>query len=108
VRTSFEALFTHVRPGGWYVIEDLQTSYWPSLGGEPPPGSANTSMGLLKDLLDGVHISEHTTDDDMVAPPTIPAQVHVHHGLAFLRRVGAHERGVPGWFQNREADVRTT
>jgi demethylmacrocin O-methyltransferase len=106
VRTSYETLFEHVRPGGWYVIEDLQTSYWPSLGGEPPPGSARTSMGLLKDLLDDVHLSEHTTDDDVVTPPSVPAQVSVYHGLAFLRKVDAHERGVPGWFQNRESDVR--
>lgn len=26
---SFNALFPKVKPGGWYVIEDLHASYWP-------------------------------------------------------------------------------
>lgn len=33
VLTRFRAVFPHLRPGGKYVIEDLQTSYWPSFGG---------------------------------------------------------------------------
>jgi hypothetical protein len=109
VRTGFEALFEHVRPGGYYVIEDLQTSYWPALGGEPPPGSSRTTVGLLKELLDGVHVSEYTAGDDVVAPPTTPSRVCVYHNLALLQKGLAHERGIPTWLRQRfEAEMGTT
>jgi predicted O-methyltransferase YrrM len=32
-RTSLEVLWDHLHPGGVYVIEDLETSYWPKFGG---------------------------------------------------------------------------
>lgn len=32
-QTSFEGLFPYVSPGGWYIIEDLHTAYWPSYHG---------------------------------------------------------------------------
>lgn len=32
VLTSFRALFPHLRASGLYVVEDLQTSCWPSHG----------------------------------------------------------------------------
>lgn len=54
VRISFHALFPHVRPGGLYVVEDLQTAYWPSWGGHPE-ATASTSMGMLKSFVDGLN-----------------------------------------------------
>lgn len=96
VRTSFEALFEFVRPGGYYIVEDLQTSYWPAFGGEDPPGSRRTTMGLLKDLLDSIHVGEHI--DEAMTPPTHPSSVHVYHNLAFLHK-GKHERGAPAWLK---------
>lgn len=109
VRTSFEALFEHVRPGGFYVVEDLQTSYWPDLGGEQPPGSSRTSIGLLKDLLDALHVSEYSDDDEVVAPPTTPASVSVYHNLAIMQKGIAHERGIPVWLKQRaQAEVRAS
>jgi hypothetical protein len=55
VRT-FEVLFPAVRPGGVYVIEDLQTSYQPKYGGRPRgDGREGTATGYLADVLDGLH-----------------------------------------------------
>jgi hypothetical protein len=103
VRTSFEALFPYVRPGGHYVIEDLQTSYWPDFGGELPPGSSRTTVGLVKDVLDQIHVREHTDGDDDAppAPHTSPSDVSVYHNLAFLRKGISHERGIPTWIKQR-------
>lgn len=46
IHVSFESLFPKVRPGGLYVIEDLHTSYWPSMAGARPecraPGSPSS------------------------------------------------------------------
>ncbi|HEV7759673.1 MAG TPA: class I SAM-dependent methyltransferase [Acidimicrobiales bacterium] len=109
VRTSFEALFPHVRPGGWYVIEDLHTSYWPAFGGEPPPGSSRTTLGLLKDLLDGLHVSELGDDeaDGPVDPARFPSDVCVYHNLVFLRKGLDGERGVPAWIRERASAQMT-
>jgi hypothetical protein len=46
VLTSFHYLFPGLRTGGFYVIEDLQTAYWPGYGGSSDDlGGACTSMG---------------------------------------------------------------
>lgn len=100
VRTSYEALFRHVRPGGLYVIEDLHTSYWPTLGGEPPPGSPSTTMGLLKDLIDRIHLREYTEIDDNDPADDHPAEITVHHNLAVLRKGTSAEPGAPKWIRD--------
>ena len=54
---TFKALFPMLNDGGIYVIEDLETSYWPSFGGMFPlieENSGNT-MDYLKDLTDGLN-----------------------------------------------------
>jgi hypothetical protein len=99
VRTSFEELFGCVRPGGYYVIEDLHTSYWPGFGGEEPPTSSRTTMGLLKDLVEQVQVSEYAGADLDVTKLTHPAEVSVYHDIAFLRKGITAERGIPEWIK---------
>lgn len=50
--TSVFKLLPIVKPGGFYVIEDLETS----LGSKPANviGYASTTLGLIKDLVDDV------------------------------------------------------
>lgn len=50
---SFEALFNKVCPGGWYVIEDLHTSYLD--GGVSNRYKGQTTVEYLKELLDTVN-----------------------------------------------------
>lgn len=99
VRTSFEELFGCVRPGGYYVIEDLHTSYWPNFGGEAPPCSSQTTIGLLKDLLEKLHVSEYAGEDLDTTKLTHPAEVCVYHDIAFLRKGISSERGIPDWIR---------
>jgi hypothetical protein len=102
VRTSFETLFPYVRPGGYYAIEDLYTSYWPALGGEPPPGSASTSLGMLKELVDTIHFREHAElSDDEAASAIHPSDLHLYHNLVILRRGINNEQGIPAWIRDR-------
>jgi SAM-dependent methyltransferase len=51
--TSFNALFSHVVPGGIYVIEDLHTSYSRGFGGGP--GKTDTTVEFLKGMVDIVN-----------------------------------------------------
>jgi mycinamicin biosynthesis methyltransferase MycE-like protein len=98
VRTGFESLFPHVRPGGYFVIEDFETSYWPEFGGELPPGSQRTSAGLIKDMIDQIHFREVADIDDGEArKASHPSDIHVYHNLVFLGKGMNHEQGSPKW-----------
>lgn len=49
-------MFPFVNPGGLYVVEDLQTAYWPRYGGAYEDlVNADTSMGMIKTLVDSLH-----------------------------------------------------
>jgi hypothetical protein len=100
VRASFETLFPYVRPGGYYVIEDLQTAYWPEFGGELPPGSPRTTAGLLKDIIDQIHFREYAEVSDEEARRAIhPSELSVYHDLAFLRKGVTAEPPSPDWIR---------
>lgn len=58
-KATMNALFPIVRPGGWYIVEDLHTSYWPQYKG----GYRNGNMiDFLKGLADNLHQSWFTQD----------------------------------------------
>ena len=105
VRTSFEELFGSVRPGGYYVIEDLHTSFWPEFGGEDPPCSSRTTIGLLKDLLERLHVSEYAGRDLDGTQLNHPSEVCVYHNIAFLRKGIGSERGIPDWIKQLGVQV---
>lgn len=58
VRQSFLSLFPHVKDDGWYVIEDLHTSYWETFGGRSTPNGDPTTIDLLRELMDHMHYAE--------------------------------------------------
>ncbi len=56
---SFEVLFPRLAPGGLYVVEDTQTSYWHNFGGSSTDlNRPNTTMNYFRRLLDGVNDAE--------------------------------------------------
>ncbi|HEY9703122.1 MAG TPA: hypothetical protein V6C58_11785, partial [Allocoleopsis sp.] len=54
---TFTILFPALKSGGLYVIEDLQTSYWPDHGyeGNKNPSEGYTAMNFLKSLTDCIN-----------------------------------------------------
>ena len=59
VITSFEFLFPRMSKRGFYIIEDVQTSYLDNFGGsEQDPDRPNTTMGYFKRLLHGLNYEE--------------------------------------------------
>lgn len=87
ILASFLALFPHVRPGGVYVIEDLETAYREDHGGDPSQRSGHTSVNLIQALVDGIHWPfwrgrGPTPIDRMVR------SVHVSKELAFIYKHG--------------------
>jgi len=80
---TFQTLFPLLRIPGTYVIEDTQTSYWPSYGGGD--GSDRTSVGFAKNLIDGVNYREFL--EDSYKPSYLDQHIvslHFYHNLIFI------------------------
>ena len=84
---SFEALFPHVRDGGVYVVEDLQTAYWEKFGGSSKPNTPGTSMTLLKRLSDGLNYAEFDIPNyQPTLTDTSIMSVAFYHNIAFIEK----------------------
>jgi hypothetical protein len=94
VITSFQALFPHVSQGGVYAIEDLQASYWSIFrGNEADLNDPKTSMGFLKQLVDGLHHADILAASERTLQPTDQwiSGLHFYHNLAFVEKCGNRE-----------------
>jgi demethylmacrocin O-methyltransferase len=98
-----------VRPGGFYVIEDLWTAYRAGWGGadsaDSPP---QTSVGLLKSLLDAIQYEEHPAGADPGAVAQSVVGVHVYHNVAFIEKGHNAEGGVPPWMPGSYDELMDT
>lgn len=88
VITTFKHLFPKLKTGGIYVIEDVQTSYWPSFFGDSVNlNNLSTSMGFFKSLTDGLNFTEFKLDDYQ---PTYYdkniVSMHFYHNLIFIHK----------------------
>ena len=87
VRATFRTLFPLLSAGGFYAIEDTQTSYWPRWGGSTDRQDPLTTMALVKDLVDGLNWVEFLDDDYQ---PTYTdrwvAAVHCYHNLVIIEK----------------------
>jgi len=95
---SFQALFPHLQPGGFYLIEDLQTSYWPGFGGSSSDLSGSQSaIGFLKSLIDGLNYEEFVPQEDRTPSYTDRNIVAIHffHSLAIIEK-GENAEGSSG------------
>lgn len=97
VLTSFHYLYPRLRAGGLYVIEDLQTAYWPGYGGSSVDlGGAGTSIGFLKTLVDGLNYEEFLLEGYQ---PTYydmnVVSLHFYHNLAVIGKGENAEGTIP-------------
>jgi hypothetical protein len=110
VRKSFRILFPMLADGGLYVIEDVQTSYWPQFGGSTDLDDPSTSMAMVKRLLDGLNHEEFL--DDAYEPSYTDVHVvgvHCYHNLVIIEkgdnREGSNKRAVnKRWYAAAEAE----
>jgi hypothetical protein len=81
-------LFPHLKSGGIYVIEDVQTSYWPKYGGTSADfNSALTTMGYFKRLADGLNWVEYDRPGYMPRDTDkMITGIHFHHNIIFVER----------------------
>ncbi|WP_256104213.1 hypothetical protein [Streptomyces sp. ODS05-4] len=99
VVAAFRAMFALVRPGGLYVVEDLQTSYWEGYGGSSVRrDDPATSMGYLKKLVDGLAHEDHEAggvEPDETARTLTGA--HFYRSLAIFDKGVNQEGPSPSW-----------
>ncbi len=87
---TLEKLWPHIRPGGLYIVEDVQTSYWAQYGGssdaatlKKPKNKPSTFLGHVVGLLDTLNCdySEEPCDQTLQA-------IHCYHHACALRKAG--------------------
>ncbi|OZM72635.1 hypothetical protein CFN78_13435 [Amycolatopsis antarctica] len=89
-RGTFDVLFPHVRSGGLYVVEDVQTSYWPVFGGNGTDlDDPDTTIGFGKQLVDGLNHDELLLTHEREAAVTD----HQIEGVHFYRNLMVLEKG---------------
>jgi len=75
---TFEEVFCNVKPGGFYICEDLHTNYWPKFGGGYKHG--DTFIEYSKNFIDAIHANRIT--DERSKPLQQP------HNIEDLKRLG--------------------
>lgn len=85
LRATFEILFPELTGDGIYVLEDLQTSYWPEFGGRRWRHAPGTSMSLVKSLVDGLNFEEIIGRKPTYTDAHVTA-VHCYHNVVFLQK----------------------
>ena len=83
---TFKLLFPALKDGGIYVIEDTQTSYWESYGGDGEDlDNPKTTMNFFKSLTDALNYKEYSWDEyvpDYFEEKIV--SVHFYHNLIFI------------------------
>src|SRR5262249_34157331 len=73
VVASFEALFPRLAEDGLYMVENLQTTFWPQF--DDSPSKNDTTMQLVSSLARAIHHAEIRLVDPAWQPPPIAARV---------------------------------
>jgi hypothetical protein len=93
VLLTFQHLFPHLADGGFYAVEDTQTSYWPDYGGDALGGNGpHTTMGYFKSLTDGLNWEEFRGN---CSPSYLDLNVKsmaFYHNLIIVRK-GSNQEG---------------
>ena len=91
VITTFQVLFPLLRPNGIYVVEDIQTAYWPTWGGGI--GNSNSSMAFFKKLVDGLNYVEYPIEDYEPSQFDLNiVEMAFFHNMVFLRKGNNDEK----------------
>jgi hypothetical protein len=86
IRATFAVLFPLLSEGGFYAIEDVQTSYWPRFGGSADPKDPATTMSMVKDFLDGLNYEEFGDQRPRFYTDSHVVAVHCYHGLVIIEK----------------------
>lgn len=87
ILTSFMTLFPLLDDGGIYVIEDIQTSYWPDYGGSSDLNDGTqTVIKFFKKLVDGLNYKEYKKVYDPNYFDKNIVSIHFYHNLIIIHK----------------------
>ena len=86
VITTFHHLFPKLADGGLYVVEDVETSYWPPDGNATERNDPRTSMGFFKSLVDGLNYEEFRTHHDPTYFDKNILSISFYHNLIVIKK----------------------
>lgn len=97
VIASFNILFPYLSDGGYYVIEDLHTSYWPQHGGSYGAVHTDklTSIQMLKMLVDGLNY-QYIPERQQTYCDTCIQYIHFYPSIAIMRK-GLNQYHISDW-----------
>ena len=99
---TFRYLFPLLADGGYYVVEDTQTSYWP-VKGTPEGGAGPTAMDFFKSLVDGLNWEEYFGDYEPNEYDLQITMISFYHNLVFIKKGTNREGSVNrSWHQDSE------
>jgi tetratricopeptide (TPR) repeat protein len=91
---TFKALFPLIADDGIYVVEDTQTSYWPTFGGNSADlNHPDSSLSFFKGLSDGLNYEELLLPD--YSPSYFEQNIvamHFYHNMVFIYK-GQNKEG---------------
>jgi hypothetical protein len=107
--TSLFTLISSVVPGGYYVLEDYFTSYWPVYDGSTlAKDFLDTPVRWLKQSIDVINRSNLLSEEvKQLVPDWGIEELHVYPGVSFLRK-GLHvvRSEIPGGdFANNQIEL---
>jgi len=85
---TFNYLFPRMNERGFYVIEDVQTSYQKRFGGSSEDlDRPDTTMGFMKRLTDGLNYTEYERQnyESTYSDKHITA-IHFYHNMVFIQK----------------------
>ena len=85
-RATFAILFPLLSDGGFYAIEDTQASYSPRFGGSLDLKDSATTMGMIKDLLDGLNYEVLGDLKPRCYADSHVVAVHSYHNLVIIEK----------------------
>lgn len=88
VLASLFCLLPHLSNQGYFVIEDIQTSYWPQYGGSSLGwDSIDTPVRWIKLAVDIINADEILSSCHIAKQVGFSlSELHVYHNIAFLRK----------------------
>ena len=85
---TFEYLFKYLKNGGYYFIEDTQTSYWPRYGGNSFNfDNKKSAINFFKKIIDKINYMEF--DNPFFRPDFFAkhiTQIHFYHNMIVIKK----------------------
>ena len=85
---TFKYLFKYLKNGGYYFIEDTQTSYWPRYGGSSFDfDNKKSAINFFKKIIDKINYKEF--DNPFFLPDFFSkniTQIHFYHNMIVIKK----------------------